>query len=151
MPSGKDAVAGDPLVGFNFGIEFSGIVEGYFTEAAGLGSESEVVEHKLSKDGKEFVRKIPGRLKWGDVTLKRGITANMDFWKWRKQVEDGKVSEARKNGSIIMMDQEGAEVARWNFVQGWPSKVSGPSVSSTSNEVGVEELTIVHEGIERIT
>ena len=151
MPSGKDAVSGDPLVAFNFGIEVSGIIEGYFTEAAGLGSESEVVEHKIQKDGKEIVRKIPGRLKWGDVTLKRGITANMDFWQWRKQVEDGKVADARKNGSIIMLDQEGAEVARWNFVHAWPSKVSGPNVSTTSNEVGIEELTLVHEGIERIT
>ncbi len=152
MPAGKDAVAGDPLVAFNFAIEVSGIISGYFTEAAGLGSESEVVEHKIvGPEGKEIVRKIPGRLKWGDVTLKRGITTNMDFWDWRKLVEDGKVSSARKDGSIMMYDQEGTEVARWNFTAGWPSKVSGPSVSTTSNEVGVEELTIVHENIVRAT
>src|SRR4051812_46499902 len=106
MPAAKDAVAGDPLVGFNFGIEVSGIIQGYFTEAAGLGSETEVIDHKIiGKDGKEIIRKIPGRLKWGDVTLKRGITTNLDFWDWRKMVEDGKVSNARKNGSIMMYDQ----------------------------------------------
>jgi len=142
----------DPLVAFNFAIEVSGVVDGYFTEASGLGSEHEVVEHKvIGPNGQEIVKKIPGRLKWGEITLKRGITANLDFWDWRKQVEDGKVKDARRNGSIMMYDQDGAEIARWNFDNGWPSKVTGPSVSTTSNEVGIEEMTIVHEGIRRVT
>ena len=152
MPAAKDAVQGDPLVGFNFGVEFSGVVTGYFTEAAGLGSEHEIIEHKIvSPEGREIVRKIPGRLKWGDVTLKRGITAKMDFWEWRKEIEDGKVAQARRNGSIIMFDETYTEVARWNFENAWPSKISGPSVNATANEVGVEEMTIVHEGIERVS
>jgi phage tail-like protein len=50
-----------------------------------------------------------------------------------------------------MFDQEFNEVARWNFTSGWPSKVSGPSPKADGNEVGIEELTIVHEGIERKT
>ncbi|NJM08124.1 phage tail protein [Candidatus Gracilibacteria bacterium] len=152
MAVAKDAVAGDPLVGFNFGVLIEGGVSGYFTECSGLGSETEVIEHKVvGKDGKEFVRKIPGRLKWGDITLKRGITTSMDFWEWRKQVEDGKVDGARKDGSIIMYDQDGKEVARWNFEKAWPSKISGPSVKTDDNAVSVEELTIVHEYIKRVT
>lgn len=151
MPTTNDAVTGDPLVAFNFAIEVSGGITGYFTECSGLGSEHEVIDHKIV-DGKghEVVRKIPGRLKWGDITLKRGITANMDMWKWRKDVEDGQVSSARKNGSVMMLSQEGEIIARWDFKFGWPSKVSGPSVKADSNEVGVEELVIVHEKIERV-
>lgn len=150
MPAAKDIIEGDPLVSFNFGIEVEGIITGFFTECSGLGSESEVIEHKVvGSGGKEVVRKIPGRLKWGDVTLKRGVTTNLDFWEWRKMVEDGNVSQARKNGSIIMYDQEGTPVARWNFERGWPSKISGPSVKSDGNEIVVEEMTIVHEYIKR--
>ncbi len=152
MPATNDALTGDPLVGFNFSIDIEGVVQGFFTECSGLGSETEVTEHKIvGPNGQEIVRKIPGRLKWGDITLKRGITANMDFWDWRKMVEDGNVTSARKNGSIVMYDQEGTEVARWNFENGWPSKISGPQTKSDSNEIGVEELTIVHEYIERVT
>jgi phage tail-like protein len=132
-------------------LDISGVIQGYFTEVSGLGSENEVIEHKIVKDGKEIVRKIPGRLKWGDITLKRGITASMDIWTWRKSVEDGNVSSARKNGSIFMLDQEGAPVAHWKFEHGWPSKVSGPSIKSDANEIGVEELVIVHEYIVRVT
>ena len=152
MPAANDAVAGDPLVSFNFGVEVSGVISGYFTEASGLGSEHEVIEHKIvSPEGREVVRKIPGRLKWGDITLKRGITASMDFWDWRKMVEDGNVQEARRNGSIVMYDETFSEVARWNFENGWPSKVDGPTANTTSNEVGIEQMTIVHEGIVRVT
>jgi len=151
MPATNDAITGDPLVSFNFEIIVEGTISGFFTEVSGLGSESEVIDHKIMAGGakESLVRKIPGRLKWGDIVAKRGITANLDFYDWRKSVEEGNVADARKDGSIVMYDQEGGEVARWNFTAGWPSKISGPSVKSDSNEVGVEELTIVHEGIVR--
>ena len=143
--------AQDPLVGFHYAIEVQGAVTGYFTECTGIGSEHEVIEHKIvDGKGNEVVRKLPGRLKWGDITLKRGITANMDMWTWRRDVENGQVASARKNGSIMMLSQEGEIVARWDFKSGWPSKVSGPSPKSDSNEVGVEELVIVHEYISRV-
>ena len=67
----------DPLVSFHFMIDVQGEIKGYFTEVSGLGSESEVMEHKVvNEKGIEIVKKIPGRLKWGDITLKRGITSN---------------------------------------------------------------------------
>ena len=97
------------------------------------------------------MKKIPGRLKWGDITLKRGITSNLDMWAWRQKVEEGKINDARKNGSIVMFDQALAEKARWNFVNGWPSKITGPVPKSDSNEIGIEELTITHEMIKRVT
>jgi phage tail-like protein len=142
--------ASDPLVGFHFSVEVSGKVTGLFTEVGGLGSESDVVEHKpISGKGVDFVQKMPGRLKWGDITLKRGITATMDVWSWRQLVVDGKTVAARANGTITMFDNDGSAVAQWDFVNGWPSKVSGPSLTSDSTAFGVEEMTIVHEGIKR--
>lgn len=140
----------DPLVGFHYGIEVQGVVNGYFTECSGIGSENELIEHKVvDEKGRESIQKIPGRLKWQDVTLKRGITSNMDIWDWRDQIVQGKVDDARKNGSIVMFDQGGDEVARWNFENAWPLKVSGPSMKADSNEFGIEELVITHEGLYR--
>ena len=141
----------DPLVGCQFSLEIQGVISGYFTEVGGLGSEHEIVEHKVvDKNGHDMVMKIPGRLKWSDITLKRGITSSMDLWDWRKQVEDGDVQGARKNGSVVMYDQSYSQVARWNFSNAWPSKVSGPSLNAQNNEFGIEEMVIVHEGIERV-
>jgi phage tail-like protein len=148
MPSRSE----DPLVSFSFSLDIQGIVGGFFSEVSGLGSETEVIDHKVMAQGakSEIIRKIPGRMKWGDITLKRGITDIMDVWNWRKMVEDGDIGGARKNGSIMMYNQSMELVAQWDFVNAWPSKVSGPSIQADSNALGVEEMTIVHEGIKRI-
>ena len=141
----------DPLVGFHFAVEVQGAVSGYFTECSGLGSENEIVEHKVvNEQGVEVVMKIPGRLKWENITLKRGITSNLDIWDWRRKVEQGKVKDARQDGSIVMFDQTLKEVARWNFYSAWPVKVTGPQPKADSTEIGVEELQLAHEYIERV-
>ena len=150
MTSTVDTSREDPLVGFHFAVDISGQVTGYFTECSGLGSENDIVESKFINDGGvEVVVKQPGRLKWQDIVLKRGITSDMQIWDWRKMVEDGDVEGARTNGSIVMFDQALTEVARWNFENAWPLKVTGPSVKSDDNGVGIEELTIAHEYIVR--
>ncbi len=141
----------DPVVSSWFGVEFQGQVVGAFRECTGMGSENEVVEYKASGPKGEFViKKVPGRMKWNNITLKRGITDAMDMWKWRKMIEDGEIDAARKNGSIVMYNQAGQEVARWDFVNAWPSKLSGPTANANNNEVGIEELEITHEGYKRV-
>ena len=145
-----DAFTEDPLLGFNFMLELEGAIAGYFTECSGIGSEHEIVEHKVvDKQGHEIVRKIPGRMKWQDITLKRGITSDLQIWKWRETVIQGKMADARKPISITMLTRDYQPVAIWHFTNAWPSKVSGPSFKSDSNEFGVEEVTIVHEGMYR--
>jgi phage tail-like protein len=140
----------DPLVSAWFGLEFQGQVAGAFRECTGLGSENEVVEYKASgPKGEQVIKKVPGRLKWNNITLKRGITDSMDMWKWRKLVEEGKMTEARKNGTVTMFNQKGDAVAKWDFVNAWPSKLSGPGANAANNEVAVEELELAHEGYER--
>jgi phage tail-like protein len=142
----------DPLVGFHFAVEIQNVVSGYFTECSGLGSEHEIIEHKVvTESGQEVVMKIPGRLKWENITLKRGITSSMDIWEWRKQVEDGRVEESRHDGSITMFDHELTPVARWEFKRAWPVKVTGPQPKADSNEIGIEELTLAHEYISRVS
>ena len=148
MANGKER---DPLVSAYFTVEFQGVIAGAFQEVTGMGSQNEVVEYKASGEkGQYVIRKIPGRLTWNNIVLKRGITDSMDLWKWRKMVEEGKIDEARRNGSVVMYDQNGNEVARWNFFNAWPAKLTGPTANAKSNEVAIEELEIVVEGYERV-
>jgi phage tail-like protein len=142
----------DPLTAFSFGLEISGKLSGMFTNCSGIGSETEVIDHKVvDGSGRTVVQKIPGRLKWNDVSLKRGVTSAKDIWDWRQKIVDGKVGEARTNCSIIAYSEEFKELARWNFVNAWPSKVTGPEMDSGSTNYMVEEVTIVHEGMERVS
>ncbi len=141
----------DPLVSAWFGIEFQGQITGAFKECTGLGSENEVVEYKASgQKGEYVIKKVPGRMTWNDITLKRGITDAMDMWDWRKLVEEGKIDEARKNGSIVMFSQDNKEMARWDFNNAWPKSLKGPTANAANNEVAIEELTITHEGYKRV-
>ena len=141
----------DSFLGAWFAIEFQGKITGAFRECSGLGSENEIVEDKQALPNGSFVmKKIPGNLKVNNITLKQGITDDMDMWKWRALVEQGKVSEARKNGSLVLFSSDGKEIARWNFTNAWPSKISGPSINATSNEVAIEELEMAIETYERV-
>jgi phage tail-like protein len=127
-----------------------GGVQGFFTSIDGLGSENEVVVSKVSNpDGKEAQLKLAGRLSWGDVTLKRGLTKDMSFWDWRQMIIEGKMKDARKNLSITLLDREYAPVIVWNLVNAWPTKIAAATLSSDSNDMQLEEVTFAHEGITR--
>lgn len=140
----------DPLVSAMFSIEFQGQIVGAFRECTGLGSKNELVEYKASSEkGEYIIKKCPGRLSWNNITLKRGITDSMDMWKWRKLVEQGKITEARKNGTITMYNQQKEPIAKWNFINAWPLELNGPTTNAGNNEVAIEELVITHEGYER--
>lgn len=140
----------DLLTTFSFHVELDGVDIGSFKEASGVDSETEVIEYKeASKDGVMIIRKIPGALKWSDIALKRRIDASTALWEWRKQVEEGDIDGARRNGSIVLYDSTHTEVARWNFEAGWPSKWKGADLNATENAAAEEEITIAHEGMRR--
>ena len=140
----------DPQVVHHFALEVQGIEEATFREATGFESSHDVIEHReTGKGGKQYINKQPGNLKWADIVLKRGVTDSMDLFKWRQQVIDGKLSDARKSGSIILYNASGDALSRFDFVRGWPSKWKGPDVNTTNNAVAIEELTIAHEGLVR--
>src|ERR1700687_3970421 len=99
MPTGSRS---DPLVGYHFHVEIDGISQAQFRECSGLDSENEGIEYKeAGKGGVTIIRKQPGVLKWSNIVLKRGITDILELWEWRKKVEQGKVNEARKSGSVV--------------------------------------------------
>lgn len=138
----------DPYVNFNFLVEIDGITQAAFQEVSGLDSSVEVIEYR---EGGENItmRKYPGQVKFSSITLKRGLTDDMQLYAWHKQWADGDPAAARKNGSIVMCTRAGEETARWNFFSAWPSKWTGPSLNAGANEVAIEMLEIAHEGLAR--
>lgn len=141
----------DPLASYTFCLEIQGLTEATFREGAGFDSEQEVIESReVGKGGVVFIKKLPGALKWSNITLRRGVTDSLDLWKWRKKVADGDIEGARMDGSIVIYNPKLQEVARYNFRRGWPNKWKGPDMNATANEVAVEEIEIAHEGLERV-
>lgn len=137
----------DPFAQFNFIISIDGLTDAVagFTEVAGMNAESDIVEYREGSDP-ATMRKLPGLRKFGNITLKRGFTDNRELWLWRKATLDGKTE--RKNGSIVLRNEEGKDVLRWNFQNGWISKYEGPALNAKTNEAAIESIEIVHEGLE---
>jgi phage tail-like protein len=120
-------------------------VQTVFQTCSGLGSTSEVIEHKTTDQyGKEIVQKIPGRLRWTNLVLERGFDKSTNLWTWRQQVVDGKWPEARKNGFVTATNQDASMMKRWEFVNGWPCEWQ---VSSTEDASGivVERVEIAYD------
>ena len=136
----------DPYRSFNFLVEIDGITQAGFQECTGLDSQTASVDFRLGDDPMH-VRKLTGLNTFSAISLKRGVTDSDELWRWRQTVVDGKTE--RRNGSIVLLDEKGAEKLRWNFSNAWPSKWTGPSFSSTGNSVAVESLEILHEEITR--
>jgi len=136
----------DPYKAFNFLVEIDGIARAGFSEVSGLESETTVIEYRVGGEP-NAVRKLPGLTKYANIVLRRGVTQDAELSNWRKTVEDGQVD--RRNGSIILRDDDGTEVVRWNFFNGWISKWQGPALHASKNEVAIETIEIAHEGLER--
>ena len=141
----------DAFAARNFAIEVDGTMIAQFTELSALSSEMDVTELKENgPDGKMITKKIPGAHKTPTLTLKRAKNVSMDLYKWHRAALDGDIKGARKNGSVILYDYQAGEIARWNFVNAWPSKLSTGALKAGSNDVVTEEATIVMEGFERV-
>src|SRR2546421_754790 len=143
MPTGQPV---DPYRGFNFLVEIDGITQAGFQEVSGLDSSTDTIDYREGTDPLHF-RKLPGLNKHSAITLKRGITDSDEMWRWRRTVIEG--APQRKNGSIILRDQKGAERVRWNFLNAWPSKWTGPALNAANSAVAIESLEITQEELAR--
>ena len=135
---------------FIFVLEIDSVEMGSFRKCAGIESETETIEYKeATKEGRMIIRKVPGAMKWSDITLERRIDATTSLWEWRKQVIEGDIDAARRNGAIVAKNSKQEEVARWEFTAGWPSKWTGAEFDAGSNDIATEKVVITHEGLVR--
>ena len=136
----------DPYRNFNFKVEIDGITQAGFAECTGFGSNNDPFVYREGTV-RATVRKLPGLTKYNNLVLKFGLTDSRELVDWYGDVTKGKI--VRKNGSIVVMDLDGVEKARWNFFQAWPTKWDGPDFNAEGTDAAIETLEIAHEGIER--
>ncbi len=140
-----------PFVG-KFVFTVDGLTIGAFTEVSGLTVQIEVEE--VAEGGQnQYTHKLPGRMKWPNLVLKRGITDTDNLFAWFAKSSGngfngaGNVLE-RRNGSIELKDAAGETVRTWVFSQAYPVKWTGPKLAAGSRDLAVEELEVCHCGFE---
>jgi phage tail-like protein len=137
----------DPYASFNFRLEIDGITRAGFSEVTGLNAEANVIEYREGNEG-ITARKLPGLTKFGNVTLKRGVTADTAMFEFFKAVADGDIRRD-ESMSIVLLDERREEVVRWNLRNAWPVKWMGPDLKANASEMAIESLELAHEGVER--
>ncbi|MFK7994337.1 MAG: phage tail protein [Granulosicoccus sp.] len=138
--------ANDPIGNRKFRVEIEGVTTSAFRECEGLEVEIDIVEFK--EDDELIGRKIPGQVRYSNIILKRGYTANDDLWLWIKSVLDGKIE--RRSGSIILLAEDASEITRFNFFEAWPCRWKGFVLDTASTGASIEELEIAVEKIEKV-
>ncbi len=139
----------DPIASYAFHVEIQGITIAQFKEVDGLSISVGVIEHRSNKlTSLPVMKKLPGTVRFEDIVLSRGKVSDAAFWTWIKQVQDGAIDAARKDGSIVLFDYAHGEVSRFNFKQGWPCKVEIGKLQAATDTVLLETVTITHEQLE---
>jgi len=128
-----------------FALEIDSLTLAWFTGCSGLSIEFDVTTFKEGNGKKVVERKRAGKPKYSEVVLKRGFTTNTAVHDWFKEVVDAQKPTPYKTASIVLYDREQTETARFSLEACWPSKLSISDLSSGSDDVMVEELTIQHE------
>jgi len=137
----------DPYGSFNFQLEIDGIIRAGFSEVTGLNAEANVIEYR---EGNESLttRKLHGLIKFGNVTLKWGVTQDLELFNWFKTVMDGDI-DRKQTMSVVLLDEQRNEAVRWNIRNAWPAKYVVPDLKANAAEIAVESLELCHEGVER--
>ena len=134
-----------PMPKFHFQVMW-GDQEMSFQEVTGLDAQSEEIKYRVGNSKVYSVVKMPGLIKYSNVTMKKGIfKGDNKFWDWFVQIKQNTIK--RIDITISLLDEANAPAMTWTLKNAWPTKISGYELKAEGNEVAVESIEIVHEGM----
>ena len=136
----------NPYANYNFVVDLGQGDEAGFSEAELPEGAIEAIEYREGNDKVSSSRKLPGRVSYPNVVLKRGLAGGLELFDWWKSVRDGPPD--RRNVTITLLDEQQTPVQRWRLRNAWPAKLQSVSLNALGNDVVIETLELAHEGFE---
>ena len=136
-----------PYRNFRFRLEIDGLDAGSFSEVSGFDATMDVVEYRAGDDPAITPTKLPGLIKYGNITLKWGSSETMVLYDWLIDITEGTIE--KKTVTLTALDEEGSPAASWRCINAWPVKYTAPEFNGTSSEVAIETIELAHEGLTR--
>ncbi|MCP4690085.1 MAG: phage tail protein [Desulfobacterales bacterium] len=134
-----------PLPKFFFEVKWDSNVM-HFQEVSGLDVEAQIIEYRAGDSKVHSTIKMPGIKKSGNVTMKKGTyKGDNKFWDWWNQIKLNTIK--RIPITISLLDEAGAPTMVWSLINTWPTKITATDLKSDGNEVAIESIEIVHEGL----
>jgi conserved hypothetical phage tail region protein len=138
-------MANYPLPKFHFQVEWGGANLG-FTEVSGLDVQVDPIEYRDGASPEYVKIKMPGLQKFSNITLKRGtFKGDNDFYNWWNTVALNTIE--RRNVTITLLNENHEPVVVWKVKNAWPIKVQSTDLKADGNEVAIESIELVHEGL----
>ena len=140
---------GNPYSAFNFIVEIGGDQIAGFQEVQGLDSENTPIKYREGSDAMNTVRKLPGIEEYPNLVLKRGMTGSLVLWEWRQEVRDGSTAFPPVRDVVIhLQDEQHQNVFQWRLTNAWCTKLSGPTLNATANEIAIETMELAYDRID---
>ena len=136
-----------PYRNFRFRLEIDGLDAGSFSEVSGFDATIDVVEYRAGDDPAITPTKLPGLIKYGNITLKWGSSETMVLYDWLIDITEGTIE--KKTVTLTALDEEGSPAASWRCINAWPVKYTAPDFNGTSSEVAIETIEMDNEGLTR--
>ena len=136
-----------PYRNFRFQVEIGDLEAGGFSEVTGFDATFDVVEYREG-DYEITPMKMPGLMKYGNITLKQGVADNTVLYDWLMSTLNGEID--LKTIIISLLDESGQVGPQWQVINAWPVKYTAPDFNATSSEVAFESIEFAHEGLTRI-
>ena len=141
---------------FHFEVNIKGFAPNdySFKEVSGISMEREINE--IKSGGLQYAYRVPGRIKYGELTLKRGVVmANSPLSKWCMSTIKSTLDKPIVPKSIIvkLMNAKGKPAVSWSFSNAWPKKWEVSNLNSmASGEASllIETLTFVYESFKKV-
>ena len=139
----------DPVIQARYKVDFPKLA-GAFTKVTITSASVAAVQYQYTgADGQPGSSYQPGLRTLPTITLERGMTSDLSAWNWHQEVLQGKMSSARVNGTITILDNDGKPAASFNIMNAWPTKVDMPNLMASGGQVGTEVIALTCEGFER--
>ena len=136
----------NPYANFNFLVDIGIGEEIQFSEVEIPAAEVDVIEYREGADRISSSRRLPGRARYGNVVLRRGISGRLELWEWFKAIRDGQI--LRRDVTVTLLDEQRQQVHRWLLRDAWPTKYDASDLNAKGNEAVIETLELAVEGIE---
>lgn len=140
-----------PYGNYNFLVDIGDGAEGPqagFSEVILPTAEIEVIEYRNGNAKESGVIKLPGRQRYDNLVLKRGIIGALNLYQWWNDVRNGNFG-ARRNVVIHLQNEERSDIVMtWKLFRAWPAKYTGPRLAGKGNDVAIEALEIAFERLE---
>ncbi|SHO56467.1 phage tail protein [Vibrio quintilis] len=126
-----------PIPAYRFVVDF-GDESIPFTEVSGLDIGYDTITYK---DGRG-IKHMPGQPTDVNITMKRGlIRQGSQFYNWIASISLNMIE--KRDLSVSLTDETGETLlVTWNIINAFPTKLTAPSVSGSSNEASIESLEL---------